>query len=199
MQRCVFLEALHGAGLRMLGGDLRGMALREALVDWPRRRPGGWRRVAYALALTVVVAGCREPGPVSVLEPRPLPPAAMVVAFEQVRPPDRVQVGATFTVTVRLKNLGSEPWPARETPDGRNTVGLAYHWFDMEGKVVVWDGIRTRLRGDLAPGKSMTLQATVRAPDRPGRYRLQFDMVQELVAWFGTGKASAAAVPVTVE
>jgi hypothetical protein len=108
----------------------------------------------------------------------------------------QLPAGTLNSVDVTVRNTGELPWPA----GGANPVRLAYHWFDASGRLVVWDGERTSLPTDLAPGtqnsdgQSATLHATVRAPATPGQYFLVFDMVQDGVAWFGHQTSSAVAV-----
>lgn len=155
--------------------------------------------LAYVIAVPVLVSGCGESTSPAILEPKPLSSIGMDVVYDAVKVPDRVKAGSRVTAVIRIKNVSMEPWAAQATSDGRNTIGLAYHWFDMDGGVVVADGDRTRLKGDLEPGKSMTLDALVVAPEKPGRYRLQFDMIQESVAWFSWKKASVLTLPVLVE
>lgn len=46
------------------------------------------------------------------------------------------------------------------------------------------DGDRTPLPYDLSPGESVALNATIRTPTTPGKYKLILAMVQEAVAWF---------------
>ena len=62
-------------------------------------------------------------------------------------------------------------------------IRLAYHWLDERDNPIVWDGERTQLP-ELAPGERATVQAQVRAPIPPGRYRFAFDLVAEHRAWF---------------
>lgn len=85
------------------------------------------------------------------------------------------QAGAVETVRVALTNAGSIAW--------RPDIFLAYHWLDVRDNPIVWDGTRTQAP-PLAPGESATVEARVRAPIPPGRYRLAFDMVAERRAWF---------------
>jgi hypothetical protein len=40
------------------------------------------------------------------------------------------------------------------------------------------------LTADVAPGESLTVTASFKAPSTPGEYRLKFDLVAEGVAWF---------------
>ncbi|MCS7464062.1 sulfatase-like hydrolase/transferase [Paenibacillus doosanensis] len=81
-------------------------------------------------------------------------------------------------VKIHLKNTGNITWT------GENHVYLAYHWLDFDGNVIIYDGIRTSLPKDLAPGESVTLLAKVQTPEKAGFYQLQWDMVQENVTWF---------------
>jgi hypothetical protein len=62
---------------------------------------------------------------------------------------------------------------------------FSYHWVDATSrKAVIFDGARTPLPRDLAPGERVELAARVFAPREPGRYRLQLGMVHEHVTWF---------------
>lgn len=88
---------------------------------------------------------------------------------------DPPQAGALSTALVELGNAGTVPW--------RDEIKLAYHWLDDRGNPIVWDGIRTRLPR-LSPRERATVEAGVRAPIPPGRYRLAFDLVAEHRAWF---------------
>ena len=76
---------------------------------------------------------------------------------------------------VELENTGTIAW--------RKGVNVAYHWLDDRDNPIVWDGTRTPAP-PLAPGERGTVDARVRAPIPPGRYRLAFDMVAENRAWF---------------
>jgi hypothetical protein len=62
-------------------------------------------------------------------------------------------------------------------------VRLSYHWLDERGNPLIWDGVRTRVPA-LGPGERAVVEAPVRAPIPPGRYRLSLDLVAELRAWF---------------
>lgn len=98
----------------------------------------------------------------------------------EVRPPATMVAGETFHLPVRLFNQSALPWVAA----GVARVKLAYHWRQLDGRVVEWDGLRTELPLPVAPGARVAVQQEVRAPSRPGRYRLELDPVFEQVAWF---------------
>jgi hypothetical protein len=87
-----------------------------------------------------------------------------------------LQAGSLASVPVELTNLGDTPWRGE-----RFTV--SYHWLDDLGNAIVWDGLRTAV--DAEPGVTARVDARVRAPIPPGRYRLSLDVVDESRFWFG--------------
>jgi len=102
--------------------------------------------------------------------------------------------GAALTVPIALTNTGNFIWSAA----GATPVHLGYHWTDSAGTVVVWDGARTSLAADAAPGSTQTLQAQITFPTAPGAYVLKWDLVQEGVAWFSSKNVPTFDQPVTV-
>jgi len=86
------------------------------------------------------------------------------------------------TIDVHVRNSGARPWPAA----GPQPIALSYHWRDeATGRMVVFDGDRTPLPHDIAPGAEIRLSAAIRAPAQPGRYRLHLELVHEGITWFG--------------
>jgi O-antigen ligase len=84
-------------------------------------------------------------------------------------------------VPVTLRNDGLMTWEA----SGVLPIQVSYHWMSPDKEVyLLFDGARTRLPHDVAPGETVSVHAIVRAPDEPGEYRLQWDLVQENVTWF---------------
>jgi hypothetical protein len=88
--------------------------------------------------------------------------------------------GDTMTVFARLQNTSPEPWPSW----GPTAVRVAYHWLDSDGRVVIWDGLRTRLTEDVVPNAAIDLSVAIEAPAVPGEYELALELVRENVAWF---------------
>ena len=105
--------------------------------------------------------------------------AAYVAAFGAAAAP-LFLTGGTYAISVPVTNSGTVAWNAT----GANLVDLSYHWHDANGNTVVWDGTRTALAGDVAPGASTTVTARVTAPSAAGTYILSFDLVREGVSWF---------------
>src|SRR5262249_38464803 len=81
------------------------------------------------------------------------------------------------TVPIRLVNTGHIPW------DPRNRFNVSYHWWTALDREVEYDGLRTALPRRVDPEDAITIEARLRAPDRPGLYLLQWDVVQEEVQW----------------
>ena len=83
-----------------------------------------------------------------------------------------VQAGTLTRVRAELENAGSAAWRA---------LNFSYHWLDERGNPITWDGIRTPVAA--APGERHEVDAALRGPIPPGRYRLAFDLVDENRYW----------------
>jgi hypothetical protein len=93
-----------------------------------------------------------------------------------------VQANVFTRVQVTVENTGAVAWPR----SGPEPVHLSYHWEKQgpKGPQLDFEGRRTPLPRDMAPGESVTLSALVGTPGAPGQYRLRWDMVREHVTWF---------------
>ena len=114
----------------------------------------------------------------------------------------KMQTSKVYDLTVTLRNASDQTWPS--TGVGKKTtyaVGLSYHWLAATGDgVVVFEGFRTALPHDIAPGETITLNnVRIVAPPDPGSYRLQITLVQDKVAWFEQQGANTIVLPVTVQ
>ena len=86
----------------------------------------------------------------------------------------RVRAGALHRFRLSFENAGAAGW---------RDVKLSYHWLDPLGNAVLWDGVRTDLPA-AEPGHRLGVEAAMRGPIPPGRYRLAFDLVLEHRYWF---------------
>ena len=127
-------------------------------------------------------------------DPTPIGVSADYRATYQVGAVPSIGIGQTVSVPVLVSNVGQGAFSVNtSTP-----VDLGYHWYDLLGKLVVWDGLRTKLPADLAPGASVQLQAQVQSPPNGGSYQLRFDLAQEGVTWFSSKGTPTGNVNVTV-
>ena len=94
--------------------------------------------------------------------------------------PVSMDTDTSITVPVTLRNTGIKTWMVT----GKNAVRLSYHWTDTTGKQYLWEGERTNLPNPVLPDQEVTLEAKVKSPPLPGDYKLQWDMVEELITWF---------------
>ncbi|HEY8824400.1 MAG TPA: hypothetical protein VIP07_05870, partial [Candidatus Limnocylindria bacterium] len=106
-------------------------------------------------------------------------PAETLVATYVASPPAAVPASSAFVVSVMLTNTGTETW--KSTAPGQ--INLSYHWYDASGAIVIWDGARTAIGGDVAPTQQRMVPLAVTAPSAPGSYLLRIALVQEGVGW----------------
>ena len=121
----------------------------------------------------------------SACAPAPKPPYPLAFTLD-VRSPRVLTSGEEIAVPAAIVNAGTRAWdPA--------SMHFSYHWLWLVPRELVrrsrtvpyHDGIRTEL-GERAvpPGSRVSLQGRLLAPDVPGVYWLQWDMVEEGVQWF---------------
>jgi hypothetical protein len=148
-------------------------------------------RVWHLLAFLPVLFGCGDSSP-------KLPLAGLKVEFGKHNFPTEMIAGETLLADVTIKNASIRTWPNKPNQKGRHAVNLSYHWLDHKRQMVIFDGLRTPLPRDLGPGESVTLRATIQAPEKTGQYLLHVTMVQEAVAWFSDSDGGHLSIPVSV-
>jgi hypothetical protein len=107
-------------------------------------------------------------------------PSAVLAATYTATVPSTAAADTLITVPVTVQNTGDETWNA----SGPGPVFLAYHWENPGGAILVWEGVRTSLGTDVAPGASRSVSANVQVPKWAGAYQLRFHLVKEGVVWF---------------
>ncbi|MYW91761.1 methyltransferase domain-containing protein [Amycolatopsis rubida] len=120
---------------------------------------------------------------------RPLGAEACQAEITILEAPASIRPGAAGLVRARVTNRGTQVWPVDEE------IRLGNHWLRDEATTVRDDG-RTDLPYPLRPGESAELTLSVRAPQSPGGYVLELDMMQELVAWWAQYGSPTARVTV---
>lgn len=102
--------------------------------------------------------------------------------------------GERIAISTYVKNTGSATWSA----GGPYPVRLAYHWYDLQGNVLIWDGERTAFDRDVAPGEERTVALSVVLPSQRGLYSLRVEPVREGLFWFSSQSPSIASQHVGV-
>jgi hypothetical protein len=110
------------------------------------------------------------------------------IDWQQAPDPGELVAGSTVRFPARVRNTSPHPWRAR----GATRVDLAYHWLRPDGTRVEWNGLRTMLPADVAPGATVDVDLEIEAPERAGDYRLVLDAVHEQVAWFSDRNPATA-------
>jgi hypothetical protein len=106
--------------------------------------------------------------------------------------PREVSGGKTALATVSFRNTSDRVW--------NSWVKLSYSWTPDNPKIKPEHASnRTLLSRPVAPNAVVIMDhVDVKVPDAPGRYRLTFDLVNELVAWFSDRGAPPLSIPVVV-
>jgi radical SAM protein with 4Fe4S-binding SPASM domain len=102
----------------------------------------------------------------------------------------RIRLGDEFSCTVSPGEVAqcnvvvTNGSPITLRSRGKTPVHLSYHWLrQADNSIVVFDGVRSELRPDLASATEHSYRLRVVSPDQEGSYRLQMCLVQEDVAW----------------
>ncbi len=114
--------------------------------------------------------------------------------------PERARRGERFTVMAHVSNAGDSIWLSHPTSNG-GYVTAGCKLLSVDGRLITDRLGRTCLPRDLAPGEHVTVPIMIVVPAdlTPGRYRLQFDMVDELICWFSDLSADPASYqPLTI-
>jgi len=91
--------------------------------------------------------------------------------------------GRSIMLKTMVRNLSTRPFPARASY-GRRLVRLGAQLCDQDGRLLNRDYERAWLPETLSPGATAQIPMTITAPDKPGRYKLKFDLVSEGIDWF---------------
>ena len=117
--------------------------------------------------------------------------------------PARVTPGLTFPMAIEITNAGDRAWPAANSAPqytgGQFAVRLSHRWCAQRGRDCPEFAVRHELPASLAPGQTVRIGVVVTAPSKPGSYELQFDAVQELVAWFSRRGSERLILPLDVK
>lgn len=129
---------------------------------------------------------------------KPLPDSGFKAQVTVVSPPAKLGRGERADVTVRVKNTSDTAWPVRgRAGDGIFQVNLGDRWLQGDKEVRVDE--RVFLPRAVKPGEEVEMPFVMIAPDAPGEYTVEVDMLQEGVAWFFQKGSQPARVKIRVE
>jgi SAM-dependent methyltransferase len=92
--------------------------------------------------------------------------------------------GAPLEIPLRIANRGDTVW-THAPAGGRGVVAVGGHLYDATGTLLALDFLRAPLARSVPPGEEIEAFAAFAAPAQAGLYRLELDMVDEGIAWFG--------------
>lgn len=99
--------------------------------------------------------------------------------------PTNVVAGSVFQVTIAVDNRGSGVW----TSCSQFPVHASYHLHrstDAGDTALSFDNVRTPFPVEVGPGERATLAVCVTAPNEPGDYVAEIDLVHESLSWFAS-------------
>ncbi len=103
---------------------------------------------------------------------------------------ERLSATVNAAATLPTNALAAKPLPLSlvvtntSTFAWRDNVRLGAHWRNAEGRYVRWDSARAALP-PLLPGESATVGAEERVPNAEGDFTLEWEVVEEGIAWSG--------------
>jgi hypothetical protein len=98
--------------------------------------------------------------------------------------PRACSVGSKVKFGLLAENTGGTRWEKHSAEGERGIVRLGAHLLQMNGEELVWDYGRAALAHDVEPGQDAFIWIELTAPETPGRYLIEFDMVLEHFTWF---------------
>ena len=128
----------------------------------------------------------------------PLPAGGYNADVQAIDPPTELKTGEQANLRVKVRNISGAIWPVEGQSDGTYQLRLGNHWLNSVGHTVMLDDARAALPFDLRPGTEVELLLTINAPQVPGDYILELDMVQERVTWFADEGSHTTRMKITV-
>ena len=103
--------------------------------------------------------------------------------------------GQRLPVIIHLTNTGGMSWWRSE----KTWPMLAATYRIVSGNTAQPEGWRTPISGIVRPGEQICLTGTIQAPDEPGNYVLEWDVVSEFECWFAQCGSTTVRTTLSVE
>jgi hypothetical protein len=127
--------------------------------------------------------------------PGALSKEAFKAQLRVIEPITALKPGQLAVYIVGVKNVSAINWPATGT---NYPVHLGNHWLSSDGEMMQQNQTRVNLSQDLEPNNEEISLIKVSAPSIEGLYILEFDMVQENVAWFKDHNSESLQIKIEV-
>ncbi len=128
----------------------------------------------------------------------PLPDSAFKAQLSVADLPASMRTGQKYVVRVTLRNESAVTWPGRQ-PAWQYQITVGDRWLNEKRTTINELDGRVALDDDLAPGEVAVLSLPITAPPAAGNYILQFDAIQEGVAWFSEKGSGALNLRIKVD
>jgi hypothetical protein len=116
-------------------------------------------------------------------EHRAVPEDAYQALIEPYEAHPHMAPGEARQLFFAVTNRGSERWPWGL--DHFPQIRLSYRWLNVDGSIHTPEGLRSPFPRLVAPGETALTPLHVTAPEQPGRYTLEVDVLHEGHRWFG--------------
>jgi hypothetical protein len=99
--------------------------------------------------------------------------------------PSRSHSGEALRFRLLAENIGYARWlRGSDSGSEKGDVHLVAHLLGKDEEPMSWYHAGAFLPHDVAPGEAVEVEIVLSAPNSPGNYVLEFDMVSEHLAWF---------------
>lgn len=108
-------------------------------------------------------------------DPSRLPDAAFNAYMTVSQPMIIVTPSSEISIRVGVQNFSTYIWPGQGSP---NPLAIAVRWYDQCARFIAESDGTAPIPQDTVPGQKVHLSISQRAPEQPGFYMMQLDIVQ---------------------
>jgi len=127
-------------------------------------------------------------------------PGILKAEFFNVSAPSVLRAGEKFIIKARVKNTGDTLWRAGGPAKGKVRLGIkGWHTSDKKPLSPQPRIERESLDRAVSPQEETGLLLKAWAPETPGQYLIQLDMVDEHICWFADQGSTPVWIPVEVK
>ncbi len=165
---------------------------KEAVYNWFLPSPAALtallRNIGFD-AIEVLPTATNDRAVIACRKHRPFPDSRSIsylgCQLSLIAGPSACHANQELRFRVRAQNSGYALWlRGSEAGTEKGDVHLVAHLLEENRHPISWYHAGAFLPHDVEPNDAVDLEIALRAPASAGRYRLEFDMVSEHLAWF---------------